>query len=90
MFRANGTTVARVDFRFPGTNVIVEVSGRLGHSSDSDRRKDARRRNHLQQAGQIVLEFTTADVIETPDHVLQVLIRSLPDTQRPRASVARV
>ena len=90
VFRANGTTVARVDFRFPGTNVIVEVSGRLGHSSDSDRRKDARRRNHLQQAGQIVLEFTTADVIETPDHVLQVLIRSLPDTQRPRGSVVRV
>ena len=28
VFRADGITVARVDFRFPGTNVVVEVSGR--------------------------------------------------------------
>lgn len=90
VFRANGTTVARVDFHFPGTRVIVEVSGRLGHTSDSDRRKDARRRNHLQQAGHVVLEFTTADVIETPSHVLQVLTRSLPATHRPRTPVVDV
>ncbi len=90
VFRANGTTVARVDFHFSGTRVIVEVSGRLGHTSDSDRRKDARRRNHLQQAGHVVLEFTTADVIETPSHVLQVLTRSLPATHRPRTPVVDV
>ncbi len=90
VFRANGTSVARVDFRFPGTRVIVEVSGRLGHSSDTDRRNDARRRNHLQQAGQVVLEFTTVDVVEAPDRVLHVLLRSLPATHRPRPPVVGV
>ncbi|MDO8390901.1 MAG: DUF559 domain-containing protein [Actinomycetota bacterium] len=90
VFRANGTTVARVDFQFPGTRVVVEVCGRLGHSSDSDRRKDAHRRNHLQQTGMVVLEFTTVDVIESPARVLHVLIASLPVTQRPRSSVVGV
>lgn len=73
VFRADGITVARVDFRFPGTNVVVEVSGRLGHTSDRDRRRDARRRNHLQGAGQIVIEFTTADVIDDQPYILRTL-----------------
>lgn len=89
-FQANGSTVARVDFHFPGTRIVVEVSGRLGHTSDTDRRKDARRRNHLQQAGHIVLEFTTVDVVETPDRVVRDLIRSLPVTHRPRVPVVCV
>ena len=55
------------------TNVIVEVSGRLGHTSDRDRQKDARRRNALQQLGKTVLEFTTVDVMSAPDYVLNTL-----------------
>ena len=83
VFHTNGTFVARVDFRFPGTNVVVEVSGRLGHSSDRDRQRDARRRNALQTSGLTVLEFTTADVIDDPSQVLLTLekaglVRPLP------------
>ena len=89
-FRSNGTTVARVDFLFRGTNVVVEVSGRLGHVSDRERQKDARRRNHLQQEGMVVLEFTTTDVIDTPRYVLDTLTRALPVTQRRRAPDVRV
>jgi hypothetical protein len=36
VFKAGGTAVARVDFYFAAANVVVEVSGRRGHSSDSD------------------------------------------------------
>ncbi|MFM2077323.1 MAG: hypothetical protein RJA49_1213 [Actinomycetota bacterium] len=74
-FRDAAGRAIRVDFLF-GT-VVVEVSGRLGHVSDSDRRRDAQRRNALQQQGFTVLEFTTAEVIEEPDTVIDTLRRSL-------------
>jgi very-short-patch-repair endonuclease len=61
----------RVDFLFEG--VVVEVSGRLGHTSDSDRRRDAQRRNALQSQGLVVLEFTTTDVIDNPQDVVATL-----------------
>ena len=60
----------RVDFEFQDMNLVVEVSGRFGHSSDRDRQKDARRRNALQHMGKSFLEFTTVDVVAAPDYVL--------------------
>jgi very-short-patch-repair endonuclease len=71
--RAGTAFVARVDFQFPATMVIVEVSGRLGHVSNRDRQRDARRRNALQAAGYIVLEYTTADVLDEQDYVIASL-----------------
>jgi very-short-patch-repair endonuclease len=65
--------VMRVDFEFADVDVVVEVSGRLGHTSDRDRQKDARRRNALQQLGNEVLEFTTVDVLSSPDYILTTL-----------------
>jgi very-short-patch-repair endonuclease len=76
-FRANTTRAIRVDFLFETEQLVVEVSGRVGHASDGDRRKDARRRNHLQQLGLVVLEFTTADVIDEPAMVAQTVRKSL-------------
>ncbi len=75
--RSGGRTAARVDFEFVGSGVIVEVSGRLGHTSDRDRQRDARRRNHLQSIGKTVLEFTSADVIGDPAYVLATLAEHL-------------
>lgn len=72
VYAANGR-VMRVDFEFHDTNVVVEVTGRLGHTSDRDRQKDARRRNALQQLGKIMLEFTTVDVLSSPGYVLATL-----------------
>jgi hypothetical protein len=72
VFKRNGHTVARVDFMFAAANVVVEVSGRRGHSSDADRRKDARRRNQVEQTARL-LEFTTADVIDDPNYVITTL-----------------
>ena len=77
VFRDNGNHVARVDFLFAASKTIVEVSGRLGHVSDRDRQRDARRRNRLQQMGNTVLEFTTADVIDGQAYVLASLSKSL-------------
>ena len=77
IYRRDGRTVARVDFSFEPSPVVVEVSGRLGHSSDAERAKDARRRNELQAMGFIVLEFTRADVFERPDYVVTTLRQAL-------------
>jgi hypothetical protein len=70
---APGGRVMRVDFEFSDTGVIVEVSGRFGHTSDRDRQIDARRRNALQQMGKSVLEFTTIDVLSSRDYVIATL-----------------
>lgn len=75
--RVDGKRIARVDFQFRGTKVIVEVSGRLGHVSDRDRQRDARRRNDLQQSGYVVLEFTTTDVLDEQAYVIATLIKQL-------------
>lgn len=75
--RAGGRFVARVDFEFAPASVIVEVSGRRGHVSESDRRRDARRRNTLQQTGYLVLEFVTADIIDEPRFVISTLQEAL-------------
>lgn len=71
VFHSSGRFVARVDFSFG--DVIVEVMGRLGHVSDRDRQRDARRRNALTREGLTVVEFTTADVIDDPPYVLRTL-----------------
>jgi very-short-patch-repair endonuclease len=58
----DGRTFARVDFLFEEQGVVVEVSGRKGHSSPSERARDAQRRNELQDAGRSVYEYTWDDV----------------------------
>ncbi|HEX6658711.1 MAG TPA: DUF559 domain-containing protein [Ilumatobacter sp.] len=71
--RADGRHVARVDFLFQEQDLVVEVSGGRGHSTASDRAKDARRRNDLQQMGRTVLEFTYEDVTMRDAHVVRTL-----------------
>lgn len=76
--RLNGRHAARVDFEFPQYNVIVEVSGGRGHSSPTDRARDAARRNRLQREGYIVLEFTYEMLINQPEDVIATLRASIP------------
>jgi very-short-patch-repair endonuclease len=73
IFRRDGKTIARVDFRFLPTRVIAEVSGRRGHASDAERAKDARRRNELQEVGFVVLEFTNRQVRDDEPYVVRSL-----------------
>ena len=65
----------RVDFLFG--RVVVEVSGRLGHVTETDRRRDLERRIALQEQGFTVVEFLTVHVIDTPDYVVSTLRRAL-------------
>ncbi len=80
--RHDGRHVARVDFAFVDHGVVVEVSGGRGHSSPSERAKDARRRNDLQRLGQLVLEFTFEQVIHDPQMVVNVLRSTLAGRAR--------
>lgn len=76
VYHSNTGRVMRVDFEFPSSNLIVEVSGRKGHASDRDRQRDARRRNDLRgRQGKQFLEFTTADVVDDEAYVLATLLQ---------------
>jgi hypothetical protein len=56
-----GRWLARVDMAWPEYRVIVEYDG-IVHLPEAQRRKDALRRNLLQDAGWTVLVFTAADL----------------------------
>ncbi len=78
-YRTDTELAIRVDFEYLDSSLVIEVSGKRGHTSDSDRRHDARRRNELQRIGKRVVEFTTADVLEDPAYVVATLRSHLRD-----------
>jgi very-short-patch-repair endonuclease len=65
--------IARVDFLFEEAGVVVEVSGRLGHTTPTERTRDAQRRNELQDIGRRVFEYTWEDVTQRPGMVKRTL-----------------
>lgn len=71
--RRDGRTFARVDFIWPNDNVVVEVSGSKGHTSSSERARDAQRRNDLQAVGRRVYEYTWEHVMQRGDWVIETL-----------------
>lgn len=75
-------TYARVDFYFPDAGVVVEVSGQKGHSSPTERARDAQRRNELQSAGRVVYEYTWEDITQRPERVVAELRRVLAARRR--------
>ena len=77
IFQRDGRAYARVDFHFAPYDVVVEVSGRKGHSSPAERARDAQRRNELQDAGQRVYEYTWEDVTERSGFVARTLTARL-------------
>lgn len=85
VFRDGDRTLARVDFLFPEWGIVVEVSGRKGHSSPAERARDAQRRNELQDLGLRVYEFTWEDITRRPWWVVDTMrARLLPrSAQRP-------
>lgn len=73
----DGRHIARVDFLFEDVQLVVEVSGRRGHTSDAERAKDARRRNELQDLGLTVVEYAASQVWEDEAWVRADLRRRL-------------
>ena len=75
--RSDGRHVARVDFLYPAQAMVIEVSGRLGHSNPTDRGRDAQRRNELQDLGFAVYEYTWGDIVRRPRYVTATLAERL-------------
>jgi len=69
--------VARVDFLFDPFAVIVEVTGRRGHSLPTERGRDAQRRNELTDLGFRVFEYTWAHVTERRAWVMSTMRQRL-------------
>jgi very-short-patch-repair endonuclease len=70
-------TVARVDFVWQSYRIVVEVSGGLGHSTPTERTKDAQRRNELLDMGWKVYEYTWHHVEHEPAYVIGTMIARL-------------
>jgi very-short-patch-repair endonuclease len=68
---------------FDEADLVVEVSGRRGHSSPAERSKDAQRRNELQALGRTVYEFTWEDVTTQPGRVVREVAERLRAASSP-------
>ncbi len=77
VFRTGDRHIARVDFFFAEFQMVVEVSGQLGHASPTERARDAQRRNELQDVGVRVFEYTFDDVTKRSDMVRRTLLARL-------------
>lgn len=70
-------TLVRVDCRFPGTPVVVELLGYRFHRTVMQMQTDAERMNELLLAGFEPYQFTYLHVVEDPTFVLQTVRRAL-------------
>jgi very-short-patch-repair endonuclease len=61
----------RVDFRFPGTPIFVEVLGYRYHRTPDQLRRDAERTNALVAAGYRPYQFSYEQVVESPTEVIE-------------------
>jgi very-short-patch-repair endonuclease len=78
VYRRDGRHIARVDFDWAPSPVIVEVGGRRGYLSVRERQRQERRRNALQAEGKVVWFFTTEDVVEDPAYVFAMFREMFP------------
>ncbi|HRA84796.1 MAG TPA: hypothetical protein PLT40_10730 [Ilumatobacteraceae bacterium] len=70
--------LVRVDCRFPGTNVIVELLGYAFHRTPMQMQNDAERLNRLQLDGFTAMQFTYHDVVTTSPVMVATLHEALP------------
>lgn len=87
VFEEGNRTVARVDFLYRERGIVVEVSGRVGHSTPTERARDAQRRNELHDLGLTVYEYTWEDVTRRSGWVIRTMRARLTET--PPRSVQR-
>lgn len=72
-----GGRLRRLDFRFPGTKVVIEADGYEHHSGVADFERDRARRNSLCARGYVVLQWTWHALKDRPEHLLQELLSVL-------------
>ena len=68
----------RLDFRFAGSNVVIEADGYAYHSSPAAFERDRQRLNALCVRGYVVLQWTWKALLERPDELVAQLQRVLP------------
>lgn len=73
----SGGRLVRVDFSFPGTNIVVEVLGYRYHRTKHQMSRDAERANALLDQGLLPYQFTYEQVVETSSVVIQSLRQAL-------------
>lgn len=72
-----GDRLIRVDFRFPGTPLVVEALGYRWHRTGTQMSIDAERVNRLTMDGYLVLQFTYDAVLNRPDYVIHSVVEAL-------------
>jgi very-short-patch-repair endonuclease len=73
VIRADGVLVARVDFCWPASRLVVEADGFAFHSDRAAYRRDRERLNQLESLGWRVLRFSWEDVVGRPDYVIALV-----------------
>lgn len=74
---AAGRFVGRVDFCWLQQRLIVEADGRRWHDPEDARDRDRRRTNAYGRLGWVVLRFTWAEVVHSPDEVVATVREAL-------------
>ncbi len=72
-----GARLIRVDFRFSGTPVIIEVLGYRWHRTAANLRRDAERLNEMISSGLRPYQFVYEQIVESPDQVALEVRRAL-------------
>ncbi len=67
----------RVDFRWAGTPLVVEVLGYRWHRTTAQMAIDSERMNQLVMAGFICLQFTYDHVVAEPSYVIELVQQAL-------------
>lgn len=69
--------IARVDFAYPVQKVVIEADGWLYHFGRKPSNRDGSKGNDLWLLGWIVLRFTTEDLRDRPDEVIEMVREAL-------------
>ena len=77
-----GEFVARVDFCFPDSKLIIEADGYRWHSGRRAWQRDRERRNRLTELGWTVIQATWADLMQRPGQTIE-RIRNLLQPRLP-------
>lgn len=73
----SGDRIVRVDFRFPGTPIVVETLGYRHHATRAQLSRDVARLNALLDQGLRPYQFTYDQVTGAPDEVVEQLRAAL-------------
>jgi very-short-patch-repair endonuclease len=84
-----GDRLVRVDCRFPGTNIVVELLGHRFHRSRLQMQVDTERANAMAAAGLVLLQFTYLDVVERPEYVIATVSAMLASARTAAPAPAR-